>query len=398
MRHGKRLTLVTLSLLSVMGASSVAAYGNTQKQVVFKASGVRSHGLPAFNLMTERSTASAATPAVASPSSAHVSPYVRNDDPAAEVNWAASENKVGEGSGKKVTGVQSTNPILYYGGMLYSGNVAIYPVWVGTWTHDRQELWNEILSNLITSLPSEGAITAPGQIFATNSLYFSLLKPQVAAPTLSWPAENLSKPIAVAGSGIIPVSDEDVAVYIDTAITTGLVPSPTSAAAQGLKPIYVYIGANNTLLSSGFGTLYCGWHSYGTYLTSDVPYIALQDFTSNFLHACAWPTNRITSPNGDPSADSMASVFAHEVSESLTDPYGDAWYDANGWENADKCAWNFGPVKTGANKAGTYKYNLTSGDSRYLIQRNWLANNIVKEVVNTPTGPVDNACSLTSLN
>jgi hypothetical protein len=55
-------------------------------------------------------------------------------------------------------------------------------------------------------------------------------------------------------------------------------------------------------------------------------------------------------------------------------------------------------MKTGSNEAGTYKYNLTSGDSRYLIQRNWLANNFVKEVVNTPAGPVDNACSLMSLN
>jgi hypothetical protein len=55
-------------------------------------------------------------------------------------------------------------------------------------------------------------------------------------------------------------------------------------------------------------------------------------------------------------------------------------------------------MKMGSNKSGTYKYNLTSGDSRYLIQRNWLANNFVKEVVNTPAGPVDNACSLMSLN
>ena len=105
------------------------------------------------------------------------------------------------------------------------------------------------------------------------------------------------------------------------------------------------------------------------------------------------------SPNGDPSADSMASVFTHEVSESLTDPnLLDGRYNANGWENADNCAWNFGPMQTRATKAGTYKYNLTSGDSSYLIQSNWLANNFVKEVVNTPTGPVDNACSLLSLN
>jgi hypothetical protein len=396
MRYGKRLTLVTLSLLAVMGASSMAAYGNSQKQVVFKASGVRSHGLPTFNIINAPSSTSAATP---SATGGHASPSVPNDDPSSEKTWAAAENKVGDRTGKKAANVLSTNPILYNGGTLYSGNVAIYPVWVGTWTHARQELWNEILSNLITSLPEGGQINTPDQIFATNSLNFSLLSPKVPAPTLSWPIEDVSKSIPVVGSGIVPVSDDDVATYIDTAITTGLVPSPREAAAKGLKPIYVYIGANNTILSSGFGTYYCGWHSYGTYLTSDAPYIALQDFTPNLLRACAWPTNRVTSPNGDPYADSMASVFAHEVSESLTDPnLLDGWFDANGWENADKCAWNFGTMKMGSNKSGTYKYNLTSGDSRYLIQRNWLANNFVKEVVNTPAGPVDNACSLMSLN
>jgi hypothetical protein len=395
MRHGKRLTLVTLSLLAVMGASSVAAFGNSQKQIVFKASGVRSHGLPTFDIVNAPASASAATPAA---SGAHASPSVPNDDSSSEKAWAASEHPAGDGSAKNEANVLSTNPIFYNGGLLYSGDVAIYPVWVGTWTHKRQELWNEILSNLITSLPEDGQINTPGQIFATNSLYFSLLTPKVPTPTVSWPVEDVSKSIPVVGSGIVPVSDDDVATYIDTAITTGLVPSPTEAAAKGLKPIYVYIGANNTILSSGFGTQYCGWHSYGTYITTDAPYIALQDFTPNLLRACAWPSNRVTSPNGDPYADSMASVLAHEVSESLTDPYGDAWYDTNGWENADKCAWNFGTTKTGKNEAGTYKYNLTSGDSRYLIQRNWVANNFVKEVVNTPSGPVDNACSLMSLN
>jgi hypothetical protein len=37
----------------------------------------------------------------------------------------------------------------------------------------------------------------------------------------------------------------------------------------------------------------------------------------------------------------LANVTAHELSEAITDPHLDAWYDAGGSENADKCAWVF---------------------------------------------------------
>ena len=44
-----------------------------------------------------------------------------------------------------------------------------------------------------------------------------------------------------------------------------------------------------------------------------------------------------TSPNGNPGVDGMASVVAHELEETLSDPNANAWYDASGAENADKC-------------------------------------------------------------
>ncbi|HEV8105717.1 MAG TPA: hypothetical protein VGP69_18445, partial [Gaiellaceae bacterium] len=45
----------------------------------------------------------------------------------------------------------------------------------------------------------------------------------------------------------------------------------------------------------------------------------------------------------------LANVSGHELSEALTDPHGDAWFDSSGAENADKCAWTFSgtPVKLG---------------------------------------------------
>jgi hypothetical protein len=44
------------------------------------------------------------------------------------------------------------------------------------------------------------------------------------------------------------------------------------------------------------------------------------------------------SPNGD----AAATVASHELTEAITDPELNAWYDGSGNEIGDKCAWNYG--------------------------------------------------------
>jgi hypothetical protein len=75
-----------------------------------------------------------------------------------------------------------------------------------------------------------------------------------------------------------------------------------------------------------------------------------------------------TSPNGNAGADGMASIIAHELEESVTDPELNAWYDTRGQENADKCAWTFGTTYN----AGGALANMKLGSRDYLIQRNWV--------------------------
>ena len=38
----------------------------------------------------------------------------------------------------------------------------------------------------------------------------------------------------------------------------------------------------------------------------------------------------------------LANVSGHELSEARTDPRNGGWYDRQGAENGDKCAWTFG--------------------------------------------------------
>jgi hypothetical protein len=65
------------------------------------------------------------------------------------------------------------------------------------------------------------------------------------------------------------------------------------------------------------------------------------------------------------------------VDETITDPFLNAWFDRGGAENADKCAWTFGTTSTIGTGASAPKYNASYGSYKYLIQQNWLADNLV---------------------
>lgn len=337
----------------------------------FKGSSVRSHGHPVANL-TETQSGGKSQGQDAS---------TGNDDADAELAWQQM-NKTGQDGDRKATGTAKVfgslapSPIIFHtGGFggLYSGPVQIIPVWVGTWSDSRKASWNSLLGNLITSLGGDGDISIANQIFNTNTLYFSTKS--VVTTKLSWstpttPSATVLATLAKSSGGVVPVSDSDVAKYINLALST----SKVSAPSVGTKAIYVYIGAADTRLSSGFGTAYCGWHTYGTLGAKNIPYIAIQDFTSKYFNSCS---AQIVSPNADVPLDASASILVHEIDESITDADLRTWYDSRGAENADKCAWTFGITKA----VGVAKYNYTANGKNYLIQRNWLADNKVNDTV-----------------
>ncbi|CAF4237429.1 unnamed protein product, partial [Rotaria magnacalcarata] len=112
-----------------------------------------------------------------------------------------------------------------------------------------------------------------------------------------------------------------------------------------------------------FCTSACGWHSY------DWPTKLIYSWIGNSELQCPQRCSaQQTSPNGNFGADAMASVIAHEAMEATTDPFLNAWFDLNGEENADKCAWTFGNLMTSSN--GAY-YNMIVGGVQFLIQQNW---------------------------
>jgi phosphate-induced protein 1 len=157
------------------------------------------------------------------------------------------------------------------------------------------------------------------------------------------------------------VSGTDMVAMLQSGFDTGKLSYDANA-------LYVIFSAGTVNLGGGFGTQYCAYHTHGTVTVGGVSKTVLyaaMPYVYAYPSAC---TNGTAAPNGDPAADGVVNVLAHEVEETTTDMMGNAWFDRRGYENADKCAWNFGTTQNN----GTGVWNIIVGTKNFLVQQNWV--------------------------
>ena len=238
---------------------------------------------------------------------------------------------------------KTTNGINYHGGPVMLGTTNVYYIWYGNWSGNSAVT---ILGNLALALGGS-------PYYNINTTYYdggsNKVSNAVAAPASM--TDSYSRGAAL--------TDNDVLAVVSNAISSGSLP-------QDPNGVYVVLTSADVNETSGFCTQYCGWHAHSNILGMDTKF----SFVGNpdrCPSACSAQTT--ASPNGNIGADAMASIIAHEVEETATDPDLNAWYDTRGYENADKCAWKFGTVYKTAN--GSYA-NMNLGGLNYLIQQNWL--------------------------
>ncbi len=251
----------------------------------------------------------------------------------------------------------TTAPITYHGGPVMVGMPHVYPIYYGTWTAEQMNIINGFLGSV-----------GGTSYYNINSTYYS------GTTTRSYVQNSLGLGLSASVSSAtygLNLTDANIASIVETAIVVGL-----PLDSNGL---YLVLTSGGIKEKTGFCSSYCGWHSYATYNNVVIKYGFVGDPTA-CLSACAWQAKE--SPNGDVGVDAMISVIAHEVSEAVTDPELNAWYDKNGNEMADKCAWTFGTTKK---LPGGALYNVTFSGVDYLIQQLW---------VNPPNGA--GSCTLHS--
>lgn len=91
---------------------------------------------------------------------------------------------------------------------------------------------------------------------------------------------------------------------------------------------------------------FCGWHAYGPCQGQNIAVSYIPNLKNQ---AGCDPGNLFGANSYSQGARADVNVVAHELSEAITDPELNAWYDSVGFENGDKCAWVFDSAVTLAN-------------------------------------------------
>lgn len=246
---------------------------------------------------------------------------------------------------------------VYNGGPVLSNPQDVYFIYYGNnWTPSEKQLTQQLVGDLSGSSYFNINSTYGD---ATTSLTFKGSMNVTSASGTAW-----------LGSTLEARTTGTMLNIVNTAIGHGL--------ADDANGIYFVLTSDDVLVN-GFNNTeidFCGWHSSSKWgsglLGRQFGFIGEPSGISINGYSCQ---ESLQSPGlADFGVEAMDSVIAHELSETVTDPTGTAWWDSaaqsptRGNENADMCAWNFGTTYKTA--AGTANVNLNGRD--YLLQQNWV--------------------------
>lgn len=230
----------------------------------------------------------------------------------------------------------------YHGGPIMLGTINLYVIWYGNWAGN----------SALTLIPGFLGTLSDSPYWNINKTYYDSQNLKISGFLAYGGATSVSYPYGTS------LTDAQIQQVVADAIGGNKFPKDPNG-------IYFVLTSADVTASSGFCTQYCGWHTHATIGGSDIKY----SFVGNPDRCITSCAAQSTSPNGNPGADGMISIIAHEAEEAATDPDLNAWYDTRGAENADKCAWTFGTLLTASNGS---KYNMTLGGINYLVQQNWV--------------------------
>jgi hypothetical protein len=173
------------------------------------------------------------------------------------------------------------------------------------------------------------------------------------------------------------LSQLDIVAAISKAITDGQIAADANAIYS-----FIFRGSIGVTVSTGQSWLrnWCGYHGQFVYGKNMIlKFMVMGDpSSSGNANTCAMIVES-SSANGHWGADAVASIYAHEATEVVTNYAGNAWmkytHDRNfnyGWfENADLCEWDFGTYRVDPELNNA---NVMVGELSWFLQQNFVPN------------------------
>jgi len=227
----------------------------------------------------------------------------------------------------------------------------------------------------------------PGIQFAVNQQYYDFSGPGASKRFVPFAVEDAgtiidrdSYPTSECvdedsqGPTTVCVTNEQIAAELSTYISAHHLPTGIDVQYFVLTPEGVGSCFDSSSSECAYGA-YCGYHdSAGSGESSEIVYADLPWLYE--VEGCdVAGAFGVGHANSD-KIDSVVSVFSHELSETMTDPNLNAWYQSggvdSGYEIGDKCAYIYGPGGEGSlsglskNAGGYWNTELEGND--YLMQ------------------------------
>ena len=246
------------------------------------------------------------------------------------------------------------NGINYHGGPILSGNpVPIYIIWYGNWTNGPKPSDSAVTVSLIETFLGSNALG--GSSYEAINTTYGDNNNNVSGHL------NFTAHVFDSYSQGKKFGDRTLQAIVGNHLTNGDLPTDAGG-------VYLVLTSSDVNETSGFCRTYCGFHTHATLNGADIKYAFIGN-VDKCPSGCEIQSTGPNSPSvGVGGADGMSNVITHETEEAITDPDLNAWFDASGNEDADKCNFKFGPTQTAGNGA---KFNQTFGGLNWMIQMEW---------------------------
>jgi hypothetical protein len=263
-----------------------------------------------------------------------------------------------KGAKKPVPTVQGGQNLVYHGGPVLHNPAAVLIFWGPDWLNDpTTEGAQQVVETMFSDFGHTQYENVDSQYndaggFISNSLDFPLIFTDGSVP----PNEGTNCPFQA-------VDDATLQAEVNAVQASFHFPSNDGSTTYFVFTESEFVVWDSSLgcSANSLGGNYCGYHNWDSSASESYAAMPFPD-----LAGC-WAG---LAPNGNAFGDALTSIAAHELTESVTDPLGNAWWESdNGFEIGDKCAWDFsgGPAGyTDLNNNGVFaiqtEYSNASGE------------------------------------